>query len=326
MVTTVRREEFSFPSTDGVHSIHATLWLPEGEPRAVVQIVHGIAEYVGRYDHFACYLARRGFAVCGDDHLGHGKTAAADTNPALADGTSAKQDSKFGWFAAHDGWTLATGDEYRLRGLMGERFPGLPYFLLGHSMGSFLTRTYLCRYPGTVSGAILSGTGQEPAALVAGGKLLSSLIAKFKGSDSVSPLVHSLSLGAYNKQFAPNRTTADWICRDEAVVDAYMADPLCRFIPTVGLYRDMLGGLQYISGRRALSQMDPDTPVYLFSGDQDPVGQNGKGVKTVYGYFKDAGTKDLSMKLYPGGRHEMLNEINKDEVYADVLAWLEEHI
>lgn len=304
--------EFTFPSSDGQHQIHCSQWLPdEGQPKAVVQIVHGISEYVGRYDQFARFLADHGYAVCGEDHLGHGRTG--------------KQDSIFGFFARHDGWTLATADVRGLRRLMGKKFPGIPYFLLGHSMGSFLTRTYLCRYPGEVSGALLSGTGQEAGLLVGAGKFLANLIGLFKGYDSVSPLVHSLSLGAYNKQFAPNRTTADWISRDETVVDTYLADPFCQVMPTVGLYRDMLGGLQYIASRRALSQMDPDTPVYLYSGDQDPVGANGAGVKKVYGYFEKYGTKDLSMKLYENGRHEMHNELNREEVFADVLTWLEQH-
>lgn len=305
-------KEFTFPSSDGNHTCWASEWLPvQGAPRGVVQIVHGVAEYAGRYDHFARFLADHGFAVCGEDHLGHGKTVT---------------DGKYGWFGEKDGWSVVTQDIRRLRELEGEKFPGVPYFLLGHSMGSFLTRTYLCRYPGTVSGAILSGTGQEKAALVAGGKLLASLIGALRGTDHVSSLVNDLSLGAYNKQFKPNRTTADWICRDEAVVDKYLADPFCTFVPTVGMYRDMLGGLQYISSEAALSRMDPGTPIYLFSGDQDPVGSNGAGVKTVHGYFQKHGTKDLTLKFYPGGRHEMLNETNKDEVYADVLAWLEKHI
>lgn len=305
--------EITFSSSDGVHTCYASLWLPEqGEPRAMIQIVHGVAEYVGRYDHFARFLTDHGYAVCGEDHLGHGRTGA--------------QDGKFGYFGKRGGWDLVTADVRRLRQLMGEQHPNIPYILLGHSMGSFLTRTYLCRYPGTVDGAILSGTGQESALLVGCGKLLASLIGRFKGMDYSSTLVNDLSLGAYNKQFRPNRTTADWICRDEAVVDRYLADPFCTFIPTVGMYRDMLGGLQYIASPRALSQMDPDTPVYLFSGDQDPVGANGAGVKKVYGYFKEHGTKDLSLKFYAGGRHEMLNEINREEVYADVLAWLREHV
>jgi alpha-beta hydrolase superfamily lysophospholipase len=306
-------EEFTYPSCDGVHQIHASLWLPdEGQPRAVVQIVHGVAEYMGRYDDFARFLVSHGFAVCGEDHLGHGKTGA--------------EDSKFGYFGKHDGWTLVTQDVRQLRMDMGERFPGVPYFLLGHSMGSFLTRTYLCRYPGTVDGAILSGTGQVSAPLVAAGKLLASAIGAVKGMDYVSPMVHNMSLGAYNKQFAPNRTAADWICRDEAVVDKYMKDPFCTFMPTVGLYRDMLSGFQYNASARALGQMDTNTPIYLFSGDHDPVGENGAGVKRVYRFFQEHGTQDLTLKFYEGGRHEMLNETNKDEVYGDVLNWLERHL
>ena len=303
--------EFTFPSKDGVHRCCASLWTPGGKPRAVVQIVHGVAEYAGRYDHFARYLTEHGFVVCGEDHLGHGKTV---------------DDGKYGYFGKKDGWTLVTADIRQLRVIMGEKYPGIPYFLLGHSMGSFLARTYLCQFPGTVDGCILSGTGQEKPALVAAGKAVASAICAARGPETVSTLVDKLSLGAYNDQFKPTRTTADWICRDEAVVDAYLKDPFCTFKPTAGMFRDMMGGLQLIASEKALSRMDPRTPVYLFSGDQDPVGSNGAGVKKVYGFFKDHGTADLTMKLYPGGRHEMLNEINKGEVYADVLAWLEKHL
>lgn len=305
-------KEFQYPSADGVHRIYATEWLPEGTPRGVVQLVHGVAEHVGRYDHFARFLARHGFAVCGEDHLGHGRTGEAA--------------GAFGYFGPRDGWKLVTADVRSLRLQMGERYPGVPYFLLGHSMGSFLTRTYLCRYPGTVDGAILSGTGQEKAALISLGKLVASVIGRVRGMNAVSGLVNRLSLGAYNRQFAPNRTTADWICRDQAVVDAYLKDPWCTFMPTVGMYRDMLGGLQYIASEAALGQMDPATPVYLFAGDQDPVGAKGEGVRQVYGMFRDHGVRDLSMKLYPGGRHEMLNELDREQVYRDTLNWLEAHL
>ena len=303
---------FTFPSSDGRHTCHGSCWQPARDlPRGVVQIVHGVAEHMGRYEWFARFLAGHGYAVCGADHLGHGRTGA--------------EDGKFGYFGPRRGWELVTRDVRRLRLMAGDRFPGVPYFLLGHSMGSFLTRTYLCRYPGTVDGAILSGTGQESALLVGAGKALAGLIAHIRGPEAVSPLVNELSLGSYNKQFRPNRTGADWISRDEKVVDAYLRDPWCNFTPTVGMFRDMLGGLQYIASPAALAQMDPDTPVYLFSGDRDPVGGNGAGVRKVYGYFEKQGTRDLTMKLYPGGRHEMLNELNREEVYADVLAWLDRH-
>lgn len=306
-----QQEVMWFPSSDGEHPCAGYLWQPQGEIRGVVQIVHGIAEHMGRYDHFARYLNAHGYVVCGEDHLGHGKTGEAA--------------GQFGFFARRNGWTLATANVRAFRQLMGEKFPGVPYILLGHSMGSFLTRTYLCRYPGTVDGAILSGTGQESPLLVATGRLVSTVLGWIHGPTWVSQLVHQQALGAYNRQFRPNRTTADWISRDEQVVDTYLQDSFCTFTPTVGLYRDMLGGLQYISSEKALSHMDPNTPIYLFSGDQDPVGANGAGVRRVYGYFKDHGTRDLELKLYPGARHETLNETNRMEVYADVLDWLDRH-
>lgn len=300
--------EFSYPSSDGSHTVHAMEWLPQGQPRAVVQIVHGVAEYVGRYDHVARFLTERGFLVCGEDHLGHGKTV---------------DDGKYGYFGPRGGWDLVVRDIRRLRELQGEKYPGVPYVMLGHSMGSFLTRTYLIRWPGTVDGAVLSGTGQEPAPLVALGKALAGGLCLLRGGDSVSPLVNAMSLGAYNKKFAPNRTGADWISRDEAVVDTYLKDPLCTFMPTVAMFRDMMGGLQYIADRNNLARMDKETPVYFLSGDRDPVGAMGKGVEKVVRMFRKAGCRDVSVKLYPEGRHEMFNELNRDEVMADLLAWLE---
>ena len=304
-------EQIWFDSNHGEHRCAGYLWVPQGPVRGVVQIVHGIAEHMGRYDHFARYLNDQGYAVCGADHLGHGKTGEAA--------------GKLGFFSFHDGWNLVTADVRRFRQLMGGGFPGVPYILLGHSMGSFLTRTYLCQYPGEVDGAMLSGTGQEPAWLVAAGKRLTAHMSRLLGYDEVSRLVHDLALGAYNRQFKPNRTTADWISRDQQVVDTYLEDPLCTFVPTVGLYHDMMEGLQYIASEKALCRMDPTTPVYLFSGDQDPVGSNGEGVRRVYRFFKDHGVEDVELRLYPGARHETLNEINRMEVYAHVLDWLERH-
>ena len=303
--------DFTYPSSDGRHTVHAREWLPEGEARGVVQIVHGVAEYIARYDHVARFLNDHGYIVCGEDHLGHGETAAED---------------EYGYFSRYDGWTLVTADIRTLRQTQGKKYPGLPYFMLGHSMGSFLTRTYLCRYPGELTGAILSGTGQESGLTVAAGKLAARMVCSAKGDRYVSALLDRLSLGSYNTKFRPNRTTADWLSRDEAAVDAYLADPLCGFKSTAGMFRDMMGGLQYISKPRHLAQMDKSTPIYLFSGDQDPVGSFGKGVKKVYGYFDAQGVKDLRMKLYPGGRHEMFNEINKEEVLTDLLNWLDGHL
>ena len=307
-------ESFFFPSADGRHRCFGCVWLPDDgrTPRAVVQLVHGIAEYVERYDPFARFLADRGFAVTGEDHLGHGKTAQAD--------------GSFGCLPERNGWELMVEDVHTLRRRQEAAFPGVPYFLMGHSMGSFLARTYLIRHPGGLAGTILSGTGQEPAPLVAAGEALAGAVCALRGPDSTSALVQSLTLGSYNRQFAPNRTGADWISRDEAVVDAYLQDPLCTIAPTVGLFRAMLGGIRFIGRRQNLASMDKTTPVYLFSGDQDPVGSRGAGVEKVRALFVEAGCKDVTLRLYPGGRHEMLNETNRSEVWADTLAWMEGHL
>ena len=303
--------EFRYSSARSGHTIYAQELCPDAPPRAVIQIVHGVAEHMGRYEEVSRFLAAHGFLVCGEDHLGHGKTV---------------EDGSYGFFAPKGGWDLVVRDVRRLRELEGEKYPSLPYFLLGHSMGSFVVRGYLMFWPGTVDGAILSGTGQEPPATVAAGRALSALLIRLKGPRAHSALLDALSVGRYNGQFKPVRTSADWISRDTVVVDAYRADPLCRFLPTVGMYHDMMVGLQLLAKPANLARMDPDTPVYFFAGDRDPVGANGAGVKKVAGWFRDAGVKDLTVRLYPEGRHEMLNEANRDEVYRDVLSWLERRL
>ncbi|MCD8376598.1 MAG: alpha/beta hydrolase [Oscillospiraceae bacterium] len=310
----IQETTFRFPSCDGQHQIFSRQWAPpKGEPlRGVVQIVHGVAEYIDRYAPVARFLARNGFAVVGEDHLGHGRTAAGP--------------EEYGFFCEKQGWHTVTGDVRRLRTLAGERCPELPYFILGHSMGSFLTRTYLIDWPGTVTGAILSGTGQEPAAAVALGWHVANAVCRTSGPKTHSQMINKLSFGAYNRQFAPCRTPSDWISRDEAVVDAYLADPLCQFLPTAGMFRDMMEGLQYIADKSNLRRMDPATPVLFFSGDRDPIGQNGAGVRKVANWFRQAGAEDVTVRLYPGGRHEMLNETNREEVQSDLLSWLEQRL
>ncbi len=306
----VNTTTFRFPSCDGQHQIFARRWEPgEGTPRGVIQIVHGISEYIDRYAGAARFLSEHGFVVVGSDHLGHGRTA-----------TGAEE---YGFFCQRNGWHTVSGDVRRLRTLMGQQYPDLPYFILGHSMGSFLARTYLIDWPGTVTGAIISGTGQEAPAMVGAGWHLSNIICKLSGARTHSKMIEQIAFGAYNKQYAPARTRADWISRDEEVVDAYIADPLCSFMPSAGMFRDMMEGLRYIAKKSNLSKMDPTTPILFISGDKDPVGQNGKTVRKVVDFFHNAGCEDTVVHLYPGGRHEMLNEINREEVYADVLAWLE---
>ena len=298
----------SFISCNGKTAIRVRRCMPEGAPKAVVQIAHGIAEHVERYDDFAAFLASNGFAVVANDHLGHGR--------------SMSDPSEKGFFGEIGGWELAVGDMRKLYERTRAEFPDLPCFLFGHSMGSFLARTYLIKYPAGLAGAVLSGTAQQPGAAVAVGQMLGRREIKKHGARYKSELLNSMAFGSYNKDFEPRRTISDWISRDTAVVDQYLADPLCGFIPTAGLFADMMGGIAFNQKPSNLARMKKDLPVYFMSGDADPVGANGKGVLKAYQSFLRAGMTDVTLKLYHEGRHEMLNELNKDEVYADILAWL----
>lgn len=302
--------EFYFPSSDGRTLIHVNQWTPLGGPVAgVVQIAHGVAEYGARYEPFARFLCGHGFAVVANDHLGHGK--------------SLVEDCPMVYFGDENGWRHAVEDMEELRRRTAKVFPGVPYFLFGHSMGSFLSRTHLIRYPGRLDGCVLCGTGHMSPALIAGGKLIADREIRRLGRKAYSAKADQLAFGAYNKPFAPNRTRFDWISASEANVDAYIADPLCGGDTTLGLFRDMLGGLGIITKQANIERMDKDLPVLFIAGDQDPVGEMGKGVRRAYQAFRKAGVGDVSIKLYHGLRHEILNEASRRYVYQDVLDWLE---
>ncbi len=258
------------------------------------------------------FLANHGFAVVANDHLGHGKTA--------------ENEQELCFFAEKDGWNDVVSDMDQLHKLTAAKYPDVPYFLFGHSMGSFLTRTYIIDHPEGLKGVIISGTGQNPAAVVAAGKLMAKLEMIDNGPMYHSPTLDKLAFGSYNKKYDHVRTKLDWLTRDEAIVDQYIADPLCGAMATAGMFHDMMGGLQYIWKTENLNKMNKATPVYFMAGDGDPVGNYGEGVKKVYNRFLKVGCKDVKLKLYKDGRHEMLNELNKDEVYADILDWLNSKI
>ena len=305
-------KDFYFNSSTGKNRIHTRMCIPNGEVRAVVQIVHGIAEHIVRYDDFMSFLASNGFVAVGTDHLGHGK--------------SIEKEDQLGFLADKDGWTYIVNDEEILRRAMKENYPNVPQIVFGHSMGSFVTRTHLIRFPGAFDAAIISGTGNQSPALVLGGLAMGNLVVALKGPHHYSKLLNNMAFGSYNKLYGEVRTEYDWLSRDEAQVDKYVADPLCGFIPSCSLFRDMMTGIKLITTHTNLEKMNKDAPVYFMSGDMDPVGECGKGVKLAYENFKKAGMKDVSIKLYKDGRHEMLNELNKDEVYADILAWINSKI
>ena len=305
-------KDFYFNSSTGKNKIHARMCVPDAEPRAIVQIIHGIAEYIDRYDEFMSFLADNGIIAVGTDHLGHGK--------------SIESDEQTGFFAYDNGWDYVVRDEEVLRLAMHENYPELPIIVFGHSMGSFMARTLLIRYPDAFNAAIISGTGNQGAALVNGGLFMGNLVTGLKGAHHYSKFLNNLEFGSYNKIYDNPKTEYDWLSRDEANVQKYIDDPLCGFIPSCSLFRDMMTGVKFITNKKNLTAMNKDMPVYFMSGDMDPVGECGKGVQKAYNNFLEAGMKDVSIKLYPGGRHEMLNEINKDEVYTDILAWLESKI
>lgn len=305
-------KDFYFNSSTGKNKIHARMCVPDAEPRAIVQIIHGIAEYIDRYDEFMSFLADNGIIAVGTDHLGHGK--------------SIESEEQTGFFAYDNGWDYVVRDEEVLRLAMHENYPELPIIVFGHSMGSFMARTLLIRYPDAFNAAIISGTGNQGAALVNGGLFMGNLVTGLKGAHHYSKFLNNLAFGSYNKIYENPKTEYDWLSRDEANVQKYIDDPLCGFIPSCSLFRDMMTGVKFITNKKNLTAMNKDMPVYFMSGDMDPVGECGKGVQKAYNNFLEAGMKDVSIKLYPGGRHEMLNEINKDEVYTDILAWLESKI
>lgn len=307
------RDEFYFPSKDGNTEIHTIEWKPEGEVRAVLQICHGMVEYIRRYDEFAQFLCGEGYYVVGNDHLGHGKSIQAK--------------SEYGFFNEKYGNACVLGDMHTLRQRTEKKYPGVPYFMLGHSMGSSLLRQYVQMYGNGLSGAVLMGTvaDHKKAALLFG-KRLCRVMAAFRGWHYRSKMVDNLVLGAYNKKFKPARTRADWITSDNENLDMYVADPLCSFMFTVNAYYNVFSGMIGIQRKESVYMIPKGLPVLFVSGADDPVGEFGKGVRKIYEKYRAAGIRDVTLRLYTGDRHEILNETDRDQVYKDLLGWFEKHI
>lgn len=297
--------EFEFSSKGG-GIIHAYRWTPEGTPVAVVQLVHGIAEHMLRYDGFARWLNDRGVLVVAEDHMGHGKSG--------------------GDRMYFSGWTDAVDDTYELLRRTRAEFPLLPYFLFGHSMGSFMTRTLLFRYPEAgLRGAILCGTGWQSAPVLLAGRALCSLEKCRIGATKHSPLLEKLMFGTYNAKFKDAQTPNDWICARRETVDRYVADPLCGEPVTVGLAQELMRGLTMIQKRSNRAAMPKDLPVLFVAGKSDPVGSMGKGVKKTAEQFRAVGMKNVTLQLFEG-RHEILNEENSNEVQEEIWNFLQKNL
>ena len=308
----VKKQTRSFRSSDGKTDIHVLLWIPEGTPRAVMQIAHGMVEYVDRYDRFARFLAGQGFVVCGNDHLGHGQSVTSD--------------EELGFFRAKDGNGAVISDMRRLMVIMNKRYPDIPYFLLGHSMGSFFAREYMEMYGEELDGVILSGTGSTPPPVLRFGKNMCRSFAVRKGWHHRSRTLNNMALGSYNRSFEPARTPYDWLTHDEEMVDRYAENPLTTFCFTVNGYYTLFTAVQKAQSRRLIAQIPKDLPVLFVSGDCDPVGNFKKGVITACNALIKAGLTDVQLHFFEGDRHEILNELDYEDVHAYLMEWLKERM
>ncbi|SNY05454.1 Lysophospholipase, alpha-beta hydrolase superfamily [Orenia metallireducens] len=308
----MERKTFTFRVEDGI-DIFLYKWAPESKQKlkGVVQLAHGMAEHSGRYEEFAEFLTNSGYVVYANDHRGHGRTA-ADLD-------------KLGYFADKEGWSLVVKDIYQLTKMIKSKYPESPLFLLGHSMGSLLARTYIMEYGQQIDGVILSATSGRQGLLGEIGIIIARLEAKLRGKRAKSYLLDKLSFASYNKAFKPNRTDFDWLSRDQREVDKYIQDDFCGVVSTTSFYIDLLTGLKLVNSLENIQKVPKLLPIYIISGTKDPVGADGKGVLEVYHDYKKAGLEDLSYKLYEGSRHELLKEINREEVFKDILTWLKRY-
>lgn len=289
-------------------SLYVYHWLPDAPPRAVVLLAHGMAEHAGRYQRLGRALCDAGMALYAHDQRGHGRTAEIGT---------------LGQFAPHDGWSSVVNDLGVLSQHIGQQHPGVPVFLFGHSMGSYIAQAYLLHHSASLHGAILSGSNFQPAALYRAACAIARFEAWRQGPQGRSALIEKLSFGSFNKAFKPTRTAFDWLSRDADEVDRYAADPLCGFRCTNRLWIDLLTGLQQISQPRQLAQIDPNLPILVMGGECDPVSA-GKRLKDLAGALRHAGNPRVQLQLYPQARHELLNETNREEVTAALVAWLDQ--
>jgi len=296
--------EFLFAADDGVRLL-GRRWLPDGRPRAVVQIAHGLAEHSARYARFAAALTAAGYAAYASDHRGHGPGSAP---------------ADLGHFADEGGWAKTVGDLWTFNRTIAAEAPGLPIVFLGHSMGSFLGRRFVADHSEALAGAAFSGSNGKPPRIAAVGRLLARIERARLGPRGKSALLNQMMFGAFNKPFEPARTAFDWLSRDPAEVDAYVADPLCGFPFSTALAVDLLDALPALAKPQSLAAVRRDLPIYVFSGEKDPVGPDIAGLIAM---LRSAGFSHLTTRIYPGARHETLNETNRDEVTRDFLTWLD---
>lgn len=302
---------FSFLSADGKNKIHAVLWKPEewySLPRGIIQISHGMVEYIERYEELAEYLNTKGFLVVGNDHLGHGQSV------------STRDD--WGYFAPENGSQYVVEDLHRLTLIIKKQYPNVPYFLLGHSMGSFMARRYLMKYGRELTGALLLGTGNQPISALKVGLGLVEITKRIYGERYRSKKIQYLMFGQYNKKILNPKTNNDWVTSDQEILDKYNSTPACNFIFTLNGFEVLLTTLLYIENKKNIEKIPKNLPIFLLAGKEDPVGNYGKAVEEVYRIYKKAGIQNIKIRLFDHCRHELHNEINRKEVYQCISNWL----
>lgn len=303
----MRHNTFPLATRDGLH-LHVNHWHADHPPRAVVMLSHGMAEHGLRYAHLAESLVTAGFDLYALDQRGHGQSATQGV---------------LGHYADEGGWDKVVGDLASLNHHIRQRYPQTPIFLFGHSMGSYIGMAYLLGHSCSLQGAMLSGSNYQPVALYRAARLIAGFERWRLGPKGRSKVIDFLSFGSFNKAFKPNRTAFDWLSRDAAEVDKYVTDPLCGFVCTTQLWCDLLDGLQYITPVENLAQIDADLPLLVIGGSRDPV-SDGKRLGDLAGALREAGLRDVQLKIYPEARHELLNESNRDEVTAHLIDWLQQ--
>ena len=310
----MHRKEFYFPSSDGDNRIYTVIWMPDKEsyacPKGIVQISHGMVEYAGRYEELAASLTARGFLVAGNDHLGHGR--------------SVRSTEDWGHIDAANGSACMVNDLHRLTKILKKRFPQCPYFLLGHSMWSFLARRYLMTYGGELDGAVLLGTGNHGAAAALAGLLLAEFMAAYRGTRYRSTLLRKLMFGSYNRRIRHPESANDWVCSDRNVMEAYNSDPACTFVFTASGVAALMKTLLFIGKRTNIGHIPKNMPILMASGREDPVGNYGKAVEKVFRIYRRAGIEDITVRLFDRCRHELHNEVGREAVHALIGDWLEE--
>lgn len=293
----------------GERANYAVMWQIV-KPKAVLQIVHGMVEHIERYDEFARFANNAGYLVVGHDHVGHGETV--------------KDPEDYGAFPKN--WQDLITDVHTLQREVSKKYPDIPYIILGHSMGSFITRLYLAKYGRDVDAAIIMGTGQQPRVQTWTAIGLTKILRVLHGEKYRSKFLEQMSTGMFNRFFSPNRTKADWLSRDEAEVDKYLAHEHHQFIPTLNMYHSLFTFSNYAASPKWIKQIPHALPLLLISGATDPVGGASKGVERFYALLQREGFSDVTLKLYPEARHEILNELNKAEVMRDLVAWMDARI